>query len=622
MAQPFTPSLHPRAPAGAPGGIGGQFVSHTLVRSHWLPTGSKVGVTGLSGNKLAAVQAHNASLPSSAPMVSSSNVHAVKAPKWMIQSNSPPAGLSITNGYLFPTGVHQSLTGLSGTRRQAAIAHNASVPFPGVAATPAVPAAVTPPAATGTPQFNIVNGYYFPAGHVAHITSSVTGPRLAAAQAHNASLPAGAPAATPAMMTAARQAGQNAKGIVKATAPSAPAAPPAAVGPVSNFSQVGQFYFPANLRVSTAGLSGMKLAAATKHNLAVGPTAPVSYGSSPIPVKVPVGQLYSRSPAGLTQSHGFYFPTGVTVSTKGMRGPRLTAANAHNTAIATGVAPRAVPAYNPAPHVIPTPKGKTTATTYTPKVGADLRGTLDLHALASTINGTGVSRSSRGSAYGTTGDQALWDIYEAQGYHQVPEMVDPAELDKRLKNGEGWVELYRGVQASWASSNPKTPKQMADEFRDGPAHYAGFGIYGNGSYAGGPGVVFGSYAARTVPYTGPGSNSVGYNGVPKGAFKNGTPDMSHPYYNLDEWEGVVRMALRPDARVITHRALKALQTRLASGASPDYKTTFTDEGHLAAALGYDAIRVDQAGGGGVPYHVILNRSAVAVQRPSHRKKTP
>ncbi len=632
MAQPFTPSLHPRAPAGAPGGIGGQFVSHTLVRSHWLPTGSRVGITGLSGNKLAAAQAHNASLPSSAPMVSSTNVVPVKATKRQISSPSAiPAGLSVTNGYLFPTGVHQSLVGLSGTRRQAAIAHNATVGFPGVAA-PAAPAAVTPPSATGTPQFNIVNGYYFPVGAVVRAPSGA-GPRQAAVATHNASLPAGAPMATGAQITAARLAGQAARGVT----PSAPAAPtptatpaptpaPAAAPLMGQHVLSGAFYFPAGQRISTTYLSGAKLAAANKHNLAVGPTAPVSYGSVPIPVKVPVGRLYGRAPAGLTQSHGYYFPTGVIVPTKGLRAGRLAAANAHNHGVQTGVAPRPQQVFNPAPHVIPKPKGTTAATTYTPAVGSDLRGTLDLHGLAATVSGTGISRQSRGTAVGTVGDAALYDIYTAQSYHQAPEMVSAAEIDRRLANGEGWVELYRGVRDYTPfGGSGKTKKTISDEFRDGPGHYAGYGIYGNGSYAGDLSTASG-YTDRDHSYTGPGTPQRSWSvsgSAPAQAYKNGKPDPTHPYWAMDQWSGLVRMALRPDARVISHRALKTLQTRLAAGAPPDYKTAFSDEGRLAAALGYDAIRVDQTvGGGGTPYHVILNRSAVVVQRPPHRKAPP
>lgn len=571
----WNPNLHPKYPKGAPGGLGGQF----------MPVGGTNWSTHV--NAQTAPAGHTAAPP---PVGGWAGAVAVAAGASAAGATS--SGHNVINGFYFPAGRRVPLTGLTGVALQSALIHNAVQPVGTRLATAKM-------MTTAQQTQKTANS--------AHGTA-----RQAARAAYSAGLAPAPPVAA-----------------VVPGLPAAPAAPAAGRAPTiisHTHTLVGTFYFPTGQQVPTGVLSGAKLAAAQKHN-AANPGAPMSYGYQPIPQKVLASQRFNRPPQGLTQVQGYLFPTGAQVPLKGLVGTRKMAAIAHNAAVLSGSPAPAHPQMNLNPHVITTPSVTVASSTHVPVLGSDLRASLDYKALQATVSGTGVSRSSRGTQYGSVGDAALWDIYTAQGFHGAPEVVPRAEFDTRLVNGEGWIELFRGnhdYQAYSGQGQSKTKKQIRQEFATGTHHYAGYGMYGNGTYAGDIQTVVGSYTTRDTQYTGPGAQPTSWGTAPppaaafQGSQKNGTPDLSHPYWDMTTggWTGLIRIGLRPDARVIDHRALLTLRTRLQANAPANMQSVFGDEGRFAAALGYDAIRVKQTvGNGGIPYHVILNRSAIMVERP-------
>lgn len=91
-------------------------------------------------------------------------------------------------------------------------------------------------------------------------------------------------------------------------------------------------------------------------------------------------------------------------------------------------------------------------------------------------------------------------------------------------------------------------------------------------------------------------------------------------YEADDprrWPAVLRMVLRPEARVISHERVGELYDAwvAAGGRSPAELALYSDEGRFAAAMGYDAIMVRHRLAPDSPrqVYVILNRTAVVVQ---------
>jgi hypothetical protein len=178
-------------------------------------------------------------------------------------------------------------------------------------------------------------------------------------------------------------------------------------------------------------------------------------------------------------------------------------------------------------------------------------------------------------------DDALAEIYQRQGFHGRPEVLTEAEMDQRI--ADGWVEVWRGFGA------PPEGIGYAEAFRRGETHYAGLGVHGNGTYA-----AFGSDAS----------------------FQASTYTYHRDFGRLeDSPRALVRMAIPPDANVGSLFDMAYVpEVRGAYGVSDPVRAArgrvFSDDGRLAAAMGYDALVLDQNGRG---VYLILNRSMLAVQ---------
>lgn len=177
-------------------------------------------------------------------------------------------------------------------------------------------------------------------------------------------------------------------------------------------------------------------------------------------------------------------------------------------------------------------------------------------------------------------DPLLGRLLAAQGYDGLPEVISREEMDRRVD--AGWPEMWRGV----GGSQYGTAAENAEQYRSGKL-YPGSGIFGNGTYA--------AVAPQTAL-----------------AYVDG--DIGRDFHTTP---GIIRIALRPDARVVDFDELVEQYPHLNQGTRQGKRGALDDPGRLATALGYDAIAAQARNvdyrDGRVMYYVILNRTAVAVQ---------
>ncbi len=186
-------------------------------------------------------------------------------------------------------------------------------------------------------------------------------------------------------------------------------------------------------------------------------------------------------------------------------------------------------------------------------------------------------------------DHTLKPILNTQGFDGPPRVATRHEMDQAV--AAGWTPLWRGVGVTREAGDG-----YAEQFRTGDL-WAGLGAYGNGTYA--------------------------------------MPDWRRTDAN-GYGSTVMRMALHPDARVVSRAELHKLMDEDGIGnATRVYKGTeagrdsprervMADEGRYAALHGYDAIMVSYTGDkapspgernepGSVMEWVVLNRTALMVQ---------
>lgn len=193
----------------------------------------------------------------------------------------------------------------------------------------------------------------------------------------------------------------------------------------------------------------------------------------------------------------------------------------------------------------------------------------------------------------------LKKIYEDQGFNAKPELVGTAaDLRTRkdlLVNADGSnVVLYRGV----------TTEEFGNQFKGlgegGGQHFAGRGIYGNGSYA-----AAGDFNNPKGSEMAAQATAAAYSGERKNLAAK-----------------VTAFGLRKDSNVVTHkgkdfnertRSYDSWFDRTISEAQEKTGYRFTDVGEAAAALGIHAYQVPQRD---QDFFVVLNRGAVVAAMDS------
>lgn len=217
------------------------------------------------------------------------------------------------------------------------------------------------------------------------------------------------------------------------------------------------------------------------------------------------------------------------------------------------------------------------------------------------------------------GDSTMAAVADQQGFSGLPTVATDAELDAEIERGG--IEIWRGVKRSYLAPKKggESPEAQIEQLRSGPAYY-GAGVYGSGIYGGDEKRITEQYAGGTR-FAGPEEQA-------KGPLVDG---------------GVVRMVLRPEARVIEYSeaiqaysdwfdAMSDAQIGLSRTEANDIRTeiaTFNNLGTWAAAQGWDAIVANEAQYAGSEgdrsdHYAVLNRTALLVsdQHELFEARTP
>ena len=180
----------------------------------------------------------------------------------------------------------------------------------------------------------------------------------------------------------------------------------------------------------------------------------------------------------------------------------------------------------------------------------------------------------------------LQKLYEYYGYNGKPEVVDSvASLEE---NSEEYSSFFARGTGSLIYNN---------QFREGQTHYAGVGIYGNGSYV------------AAFPSNEKFSGDMGEEAL----------SVARSYNRVDWERGLIIGGIRRSANLISHTDAKELSEKINSSikGNPNLSeneldtllTLTTDHGHVAVIHGYDGIYVNRPSG---DYAVLLDRSKLAV----------
>lgn len=164
-------------------------------------------------------------------------------------------------------------------------------------------------------------------------------------------------------------------------------------------------------------------------------------------------------------------------------------------------------------------------------------------------------------------DDALLAILRVQGFAGLPAPVSSLALGGLV--ARGWQELWRGVAEA---DDGTSGYQIMTAFARSELTYVGQGVFGNGHYF-------------------------------------ATDPMVGARYAGDDGR-VIRAALNPIARIIDFEAVDDDRRIWRIGADREARELMLDVGRFAAASGYDAIRILDAGEHNV---LVLNRTALAVE---------
>jgi hypothetical protein len=182
-------------------------------------------------------------------------------------------------------------------------------------------------------------------------------------------------------------------------------------------------------------------------------------------------------------------------------------------------------------------------------------------------------------------DPVLAQLYQRRGFDALPARV----VDSVDELGDEWTVVYRGLRGS-----DDFVAGALDDMRTG-VHYAGTGIYGNGTYAStsfDEALGYGDYLERHT-------QRLAYS---PGARYVKLEDLKELFSVLDDLTMKDRNAARRAGDAVAMKRTQALRILI------------QDEGKLATLLGFDGITLETVGTAPASYRVLLNRAQLAVER--------
>jgi SPP1 gp7 family putative phage head morphogenesis protein len=162
-------------------------------------------------------------------------------------------------------------------------------------------------------------------------------------------------------------------------------------------------------------------------------------------------------------------------------------------------------------------------------------------------------------------DPMLELIARRQGFDGLPEVVSRETFEARIAEA-GHREVFRGIKGDQST-------RFISDFKSGE-YFGGQGLKGSGTYT------------------------------------STSRDTALSFADGDE-TNVIRMALKPNSRVITFREAEDQVDAIVKNADDLTRRIYEDEGRWAASAGYDAIEVQRSGG--ETWLVVLNRTALLVE---------
>lgn len=228
---------------------------------------------------------------------------------------------------------------------------------------------------------------------------------------------------------------------------------------------------------------------------------------------------------------------------------------------------------------------------------SDKYGTYAGHTINSRLGNTGGWINTKDG-----GDRGLLAIYKSRGYDAKPQIMNRKDIRKYINNNPKSPHLYRGAGKS---SSGQSGKDKMDHFINDNFHYAGLGVYGNGTYA--------AESPKTGRYAGVNS---GYR--------------TARAYARGEKDAIIRCTLDSKAKTGNFNTIRKnkmeflseLQRHYHQGdiSGSDYDYLFNlakDTGRFAALRGFDAYKTTNSRHGGAsqqtPFWIILNRGSMIIQ---------
>lgn len=206
------------------------------------------------------------------------------------------------------------------------------------------------------------------------------------------------------------------------------------------------------------------------------------------------------------------------------------------------------------------------------------------------------------------GDEALKKAYDIKGYNELPKVLPLAEFEKVAATADAHV--YRGIAAHHLSGKGLA-EQWADAYTTGD-HYAGFGVFGNGTYTSINVKTAQAYASRY-----PNSQ-----GVVMDILLPDTSNFVKPNV-LRDARKTVKAEIAQSITKLQNELFDATDAGLEASLKSQINeltgmsSVIDDDGILATLLGYDGIIINTdialPDGTDELFYIILNRGKVVVK---------